>query len=232
MDDFEHKYGATPVDANYLRNISQVANLISRPTRIGYLPREGTYIATFSPKVLQRTGSLFLGLGDPEANEDVSKRTDWMLDKSNANRFLNEIEGEPVGFESEYLMSEPAGSVAVTMDREDNYVAVITSLNTWFGSRVSHSSKSGMSCLMHVCAGSRKSFFQVMTSNGVLLNNALSNFDNSPTSGGSAGSNRLSRGRRPLSLGVPALAVDLDDICGQRILVGGAAPDTVGEVRA
>ncbi len=91
------------------------------------------------------------------------------------------------------------------MDRWDNYVSVSTSLNTWFGSRV-------------------------MTSTGILLNNALSDFA-FPSGEGGGGeektANVMSRGRRPLYTGVPALAVDVERICGQRVIVGGSGADTV-----
>ncbi len=102
-------------------------------------------------------------------------------------------------------MSPPAYAHAATMDRWDNYVSVSTSLNTWFGSRV-------------------------MTSTGILLNNALSDFA-FPSGEGGGGeektANVMSRGRRPLYTGVPALAVDVERICGQRVIVGGSGADTV-----
>ncbi len=68
-----------------------------------------------------------------------------------------------------------------------------------------------------------------MTSNGILLNNALSNF--APDSEGAKGSNSMSAGRRPLFLGAPALAIDTDEICGQRMLLGGASADILGQVQ-
>lgn len=52
---------------------------------------------------------------------------------------------------SSYDVPLPAASHVAVMDRQDNYVSLVTSLNTWFGSRV-------------------------MLDNGVLLNNAMANF--------------------------------------------------------
>lgn len=80
-----------------------------------------------------------LGLGDPSEYEDhlVENRSDWLTDKANVHKFLNSVEGSNVGFESLYPMSEAVGANMVAMDRMDNYVSVVTSLNTWFGSKVS-----------------------------------------------------------------------------------------------
>ena len=72
-----------------------------------------------------------------------------------------------------------------------------------------------------------------MTSNGILMNNAMSNFA-IPSSDGDAAANSgnvLGAGRRPLSPAVAAIAIEAEEICGQRILLGGATPDSVGEVR-
>ena len=73
----------------------------------------------------------------------------------------------------------------------------------------------------------------MMTPSGILLNNALSNFEipSSSSDGGGGGGNGLSGGRRPLSPAVAAIAIDAEEICGQRIIVGGATADSVGEVR-
>jgi gamma-glutamyltranspeptidase len=41
-----------------------------------------------------------------------------------------------VGFESSYALSDPVAAHVAIMDKNDNYVSVVTSLNTWFGSKV------------------------------------------------------------------------------------------------
>ncbi len=54
-------------------------------------------------------------------------------------RYLNKNEGDEssdVSFRSSYQTSEPVGVSATAMDRQDIYVSVVTSLNTWFGSKV------------------------------------------------------------------------------------------------
>merc|ERR1719500_2546790 len=76
-----------------------------------------------------------------------------------------------------------------------------------------------------------------MTSDGILLNNAISNFDLSAAGEGGGGSasrsaNQLSRGQRPLTPNVVAIALDAERICGSRVAVGGATADSVGQVLA
>ena len=61
MEEFKRRHGVTPVNAAYLTNVTQV---------------------------LERTGALLLGLGDPDGGEEkVTERTEWMLDKRNAARY-------------------------------------------------------------------------------------------------------------------------------------------------
>lgn len=88
---------------------------------------------------------------------------------------------------------------------------------------------------------------QVMTSNGILMNNALANFV-IPTESQDDTDNQVNlimapnlafisiiscqidAQKRPLSPGSVALAYDSRNACGQRLLVGGATASTVGEV--
>ena len=41
---------------------------------------------------------------------------------------------------------------------------------------------------------------------------------------------QLSRGQRPLTPNVVAIALDAERICGSRVAVGGASADSVGQV--
>ena len=41
---------------------------------------------------------------------------------------------------------------------------------------------------------------------------------------------QLSRGQRPLTPNVVAIALDTERICGSRVAVGGASADSVGQV--
>ena len=52
------------------------------------------------------------------------------------SRFLNEVEGSPLPFERSYSLSASAAAHVAVVDKEDTYVSVVTSLNTWFGSKV------------------------------------------------------------------------------------------------
>ena len=68
-----------------------------------------------------------------------------------------------------------------------------------------------------------------MTQKGIILNNALGSF--APTNayeGNTA--NTIVEKRRPLTRNVVALSMDIQNICGRRILVGGASAAAVGTV--
>ena len=43
--------------------------------------------------------------------------------------------------------------------------------------------------------------------------------------------NQIARGRRPLTSNLVALTMDTQDICGTRIITGGATPSSVGQVQ-
>ena len=47
----------------------------------------------------------------------------------------------------------------------------------------------------------------------------------------STSANQLSPLKRPLMSNVVAMATDITNICGRRIVLGGATPDSVGQVR-
>ena len=72
-----------------------------------------------------------------------------------------------------------------------------------------------------------------MTQDGILLNNAMANFAIPDDSGGDlATANQLVEGRRPLTSNVVALTMDTKNICGMRIVTGGATASSVGQVLA
>ena len=48
----------------------------------------------------------------------------------------------PLNHLSYYALSDPVAANVGVMDKKDNYVSVVTSLNTWFGSKV-------IICLLH-----------------------------------------------------------------------------------
>ncbi|TRY76762.1 hypothetical protein TCAL_07601 [Tigriopus californicus] len=183
MEEYNRRYGSHGIDMNFLNNITMV---------------------------LQRTEMFQLGLGDPSGYEDhlVENRSDWLTDKANVHKFLNSVEGSNVGFESLYPISEAVGANMVAMDRMDNYVSVVTSLNTWFGSKI-------------------------MTADGIIFNNALANFaiheENTPEL---KTANQMSVFKRPLTSNVLALVVNSKRICGSRFVLGGSTPDAVGGVVA
>ena len=105
------------------------------------------------------------------------------------------------------LKIEPKTLMSNLINRKDNYVSVVTSLNTWFGSKV-------------------------MADNGILFNNAMANFAIPNESGELETFNQLATGRRPLTANVVALSMDTKDMCGTRIVTGGATASSVGQVLA
>ena len=142
--------------------------------------------------VLQNLQDLQLKLGDnANADQQVKALQENMMDKSNAPQWTSDIQKENV-FDPSYALSDPVASNVAVMDKKDNYVSVVTSLNTWFGSKV-------------------------MTSSGILLNNAMANFAIPSESGELETFNQLAEGRRPLTSNVVALSMDTRDICGTRI---------------
>ncbi len=72
-------------------------------------------------------------------------------------------------------------------------------------------------------------FRQIMTSKGILLNNALSNFASS-TDESTKTANLATSSLRPLSPVSVAIAVDEAKVCGQRIVAAAATPDALTQV--
>merc|ERR1712241_559568 len=130
-----------------------------------------------------------------------------MLNKKNAPSWVSDIQGKSLENDPNYALSDPVAATVSVMDKKDNYVSVVTSLNTWFGSKV-------------------------MTKDGILLNNAMANFAIPNESGSLNTANQLAEGRRPLTSNVVALTMDTKDICGSRIVTGGASASSVGQVLA
>ena len=61
-----------------------------------------------------------------------------MLDKKNAPSWVSNIQGKSLDDDPNYTLSDPVAATVSVMDKKDNYVSVVTSLNTWFGSKVSN----------------------------------------------------------------------------------------------
>ena len=86
--------------------------------------------------VMTKLNHYQLGLGDPTNNtaNKIDVWTQWMINKTNTQRFLSPVRNSPLPFEAGYKINSGesiAGQVMV-MDKEDNYVSMVTSLNTWY----------------------------------------------------------------------------------------------------
>ena len=71
---------------------------------------------------------------DPKVEELVK----YMLDKKNAPSWVSDIQKQNLG--PNYALSDAVAASVAVMDAKDNYVGVVSSLNTWFGSKVSENS--------------------------------------------------------------------------------------------
>ena len=58
------------------------------------------------------------------------------MDKSNAGKWISQIQSDGLGASPNYALSDPVAANVAVMDKKDHYVSVVTSLNTWFGSKV------------------------------------------------------------------------------------------------
>merc|ERR1712018_480179 len=150
------------------------------------------YLETVA-RVLKNLEEVQLKLGDPASGPQVQDNVKSMLNKANTAKWISDIQGGGAeSILSQYnSKSEPVAANVAVMDRHDRYVSVVTSLNTWFGSKI-------------------------MSSDGVLLSNAMANFATDNEAEGVT-SNLMARGQRPLSSNVVALSMDTKNICGTRI---------------
>ena len=85
------------------------------------------------------------------------------------------------------------------------------------------------SSFLNFCILSFRFGSKIMTSQGIILNNALGSFAPKNAHSGNT-ANTIVQQRRPLTRNVVALSMDIQNICGRRILVGGATSASVGTV--
>ena len=85
--------------------------------------------------VMTKLSHYQLGLGDPTNNtaNKIDIWTQWMINKTNTERFLSPLRYSRLPFEAGYKISsgESVAGQVMVMDKEDNYVSMVTSLNTW-----------------------------------------------------------------------------------------------------
>ena len=84
--------------------------------------------------VLIKLNHYQLGLGDPTNNTaNINLWTNWMINKTNTERFLSPVRYNKLPFEADYDISsgESVAAQVMVMDKEDNYVSMVSSLNTW-----------------------------------------------------------------------------------------------------
>ena len=77
---------------------------------------------------------------DPNTNDipdpNTAKWVHYLMDKSNAGKWISQIQSDGLGASPNYALSDPVAANVAVMDKKDHYVSVVTSLNTWFGSKV------------------------------------------------------------------------------------------------
>ncbi|QQP40784.1 Gammaglutamyltransferase 7, partial [Caligus rogercresseyi] len=141
-------------------------------------------------KAADRLDKLQYDLGDPidPRVRDVEQK---LLSKEVSELLMSDMhDSEEYGDSTRRVNT---GTNVAAMDSKDLYVSAFTSLNSHFGSKV-------------------------MTSDGIILNNALSNFDDPSLNS----VNVMEKGRRPSTSAVVAIVLDNEDVCGTRIAIGGA----------
>lgn len=95
------------------------------------------YLHTLT-NVLENLEDWQLRLGDSN-QEDIENTVKYMLDKNNAPNWTSDIQGHTLlTSDPNYALSDPVAANVAVMDKKDNYVSVVTSINTWFGSKVRH----------------------------------------------------------------------------------------------
>ena len=198
---FEVMASPSPSSGPELLGLLNALEYMNSSNHIKYGEVSSDYLHILS-NVLENLEDLQLRLGD-SPDQEVENLVKVMLDKNNAAKWTSDIQGESV-FEANYALSDPVAANVAIMDKKDNYVSVVTSLNSWFGSKI-------------------------MTKSGILLNNAMANFAIPNESVTTA--NVMATGKRPLTKNVVALTMDTKNICGTRIAAGGSTASSVAQVR-
>lgn len=119
---------------------SSGAELLAYLNTMEYLKNNNADFGSITPEylhsltnVLENLEDLQLQLGDDDVNDLVQ----FMLDKTNSPKWTSNIQKENLGSDPNYALSDPVAANVAVMDKQDNYVSIVTSLNTWFGSKVS-----------------------------------------------------------------------------------------------
>jgi len=139
---------------------------------------------------------------DPRDSFSISDRTKYLIDKRNARNWMSSRQKYGANSNSGNGLEE--GTSILVTDNQDNYVSLVLSVGSSFGSQV--------------------------FSQGILMNNALSSFDIQSGDREARGRNYLSAGVRPLSYATPAIIIDRKVTCGTRLVVGAAAPEAIAQV--
>jgi len=137
--------------------------------------------------------------GDTFTVEDMLQT---IVDKENAERWMSSRRKYgPQTYSGNGLVD---GTSIVVMDNKDNYVSLVLSLGSSFGSQV---------------------FNQ-----GILMNNALASFQVDNDESERVGKNYVTEGIRPLSYLSPAILIDREKTCGTRLVLGSPSPEATAQV--
>lgn len=92
--------------------------------------------------VLAKVDRLQQSLGDPSINGSKAKaKTSAMLSQETAEQLATEGRLQNPGFAGVIPFLDPVGAHVSVMDSSDLYVSTVTSLGSWFGSKVSRGSR-------------------------------------------------------------------------------------------
>jgi len=139
---------------------------------------------------------------DPRDTFSTKDRKMYLINPDNARNWMSSRQKYGASSNSGDGFAE--GTNIVVMDSEDNYVSLVLSLGSPFGSQV--------------------------FSQGILMNNALSSFDIQNDETEPVGRNYLNEKRRPLSYSAPVILLNKEEACGTRLVLGSSSPEAAAQV--
>jgi len=140
--------------------------------------------------------------GESGQTISIAEKTEFITNKRNAPNWKSPRQRYGTPTKSGNSLAE--GTSIVVMDSQDNYVSLVLSLGSPFGSQV--------------------------FSKGILMNNALASFDIPDGESYTESGNFIKQGIRPLSYSAPAILVDQKEPCGTRVVLGSLSPVAAAQI--
>lgn len=181
--------------------ISMLNILGADPSHMDQLSLHHLHVLIESMRITQNQ---IAKLGDPSVDAEVNATLSSMLNKTMAEEVAKQIRPDAILPDTNAPLLTPgaAASVVTVMDNQDNYVSLVTGLNSMFGS-------------------------QLEAPDGYLLNDALAGFFPADP----ALPNSLRKpGQRPLQGLAPVVGTETGGRCGTRFVAGSSDATLLGQV--